>query len=154
MLAIIRFNFLALKFLLYPKLFLNIPSPTFSFVSFFISLSLSTINHHKSSSLYIFKSLIVPFVYVIVVRPGISISKIFNSFSHHSTVYIYILYIYVSISLISHLSFYIACIHCIAFRFSYNSTMQLFNSSLPCVIALPSALNFPISQLISAMHPI
>lgn len=151
MLAIIRFNFLTLKFLLYPKLFLNIPSPTFSFVLFFISLSLSTINHHKSSSLYIFKSLIVPFVYVIVVRPGISISKIFNSFSHHSTVYIY-----VSISLISHLSFYIACIHCIAFRFSYNSsaTMQLFNSSLPCVIALPSALNFPISLLISAMHPI
>jgi hypothetical protein len=116
LLAIIRFNFLALKFLLYPKLFLNIPSPTFSFVSFFISLSLSTINHHKSSSLYIFKSLIVPFVYVIVVRPGISISKIFNSFSHHSTVYIYIIYICLYIFNFTSLVLY--CMHslyCIPF---------------------------------------
>jgi len=95
---------------------------TFPLLPFHLSLSLSLYRYQLSIIIsllhYIFLNLLsFPlFMSLLYVREFL-FQK--SSIAFHIT----LRYIYVSISLISHLSFYIACIHCIAFRFPYSSSV-------------------------------
>jgi hypothetical protein len=116
-------------------------SYTFPLLPFQLSLSFSLYRYQLSTIInYLHLPLFVLFSHSLLFF-------FFFSLSLSISLSLSVSYLCVSISIISRLSFYIACIHslyCIPFPLQLIRLRCIFlNSSLPCAVALPSALNFP-----------